>query len=165
MSFMSFAGLVGKLTSGIVIDKIGPRWAYLIVNGLCACGLLLFIFGDTSGFLVWIAMFLFGCALSSAMTCYSVATAQALGVRYFGMIWGIIFMAKGLIGDSIGVPLLAAMGASRAGWTSAFIIAALAVIVSASLFFFVRKSKKLMDLEEQALLDLSSDHCIQGSAE
>ena len=47
MTVISLSGVFGKLASGVIIDFVGPRIAYCILNSLAVIGLVLIIFvGD-----------------------------------------------------------------------------------------------------------------------
>jgi MFS family permease len=138
MTFLAFAGIVGKLSAGAIIDRFKPRFAFIAVNALCFIGLALFFFGAKDGLLLYVAGFLFGFALSAAMICFSTATAQYLGVRHYGQIWGLIYLMKPL-SDAIGVPLFASVGASSFAWQGAFLVAIICLVASTVGFACAKK--------------------------
>lgn len=148
MTFLAFAGVIGKLSSGIIIDKFKPRFAFIVVNVLCLIGLGLFFFGAKEGVALYVAGFCFGFALSAALICFSTATAQYLGVKHYGQIWGLIYLMKPL-SDAIGVPLIAAVSVSAFGWSGAFMVAIVCLVGSTIGFSFARKEKKLTELENE----------------
>ncbi|MDR1713312.1 MAG: MFS transporter [Coriobacteriales bacterium] len=153
MTFLAFAGCCGKLSAGIIVDKLGPRWAYSIINYLAAIGLIAIMLGGDKLVVLYIAGFFFGAALSSSAVCFSNATAKFLGPKYFGQLYGIVFLGKPLM-DSIGVPLITNISNGPLGWTAAYIVAAVFVIASATCMLFARKSKQLIAMEEEAAREL-----------
>lgn len=148
MTFLSFAGVIGKLTSGVIIDKFGPKAAFVVLNVMCGVGLMTLALGYDNIATLYVGGFLFGVALSSAMICFSTATARFLGVEHYGRIWGVLFMFKP-ISDSVGVPLITAIGASAIGWTGAFGVAVVAVLVSAGFMLLAKKTPKLIEMEKE----------------
>lgn len=149
MTFLAFAGIVGKLSAGFIIDRFKPRIAFIFVNILCFIGLALFFSGMAQGVLLYVAGFCFGFALSAALICFSTATAQYLGVKHYGQIWGLIFLMKPL-SDAIGVPLISGISVSQYGWSGAFLVAIICLVVATLGFALARKDKRLIEMEKGA---------------
>ncbi|WP_165172350.1 MFS transporter [Adlercreutzia sp. ZJ242] len=150
LSFLSFAGVVGRLCTGVVVDKFGPKIAYLAINVLGVIGigmLLLGMAGNTV--MLYIAGFCFGVNLNSGIICFSNAVARTFGTRHYGQIWGAIFMIKGF-GDAVGVPLLAGVAEGSMGWNGSFVISIIGMIVAVVFMLLTRKEKKLVEIEEEA---------------
>lgn len=147
MTFLAFVGIVGKLSAGFIIDRFKPRFAFICVNVVYLIGLSQFFLGVTGGVLLYVAGFCFGFALSAALICFSTATAQYLGVRHYGRIWGVIFLMKPL-SDAIGVPLIAGISASQFGWSGAFLIAIACLVVCTVLFALAGKARRLAEMEK-----------------
>lgn len=153
MTFLSFAGVCGKLTSGFLIDKIGPSKMYFIINILAAIGIFAIMMAGTNLVVLYVAGFFFGAALSSSAVCFSVGTSKYLGPKYFGQLYGIVFIGKPLL-DAIGVPLIAGISASSLGWTGAFSIAIVFIVISSFCMLFAKKNKQLIAMEEEAVKEL-----------
>ncbi|MDR2108030.1 MAG: MFS transporter [Coriobacteriales bacterium] len=145
MTFLAFAGIVGKLSAGLIIDRFKPRFAFTFVNALCFIGLGMFFFGARDGLLLYVAGFFFGYALSAAMICFSTATALYLGVRHYGQIWGLIYLMKPL-SDAVGVPLFAGIGAFS--WQGAFLVAIVCLVVCTAGFAGAREIKAVRKRKE-----------------
>lgn len=160
MTTISLAGVVGKLASGVIIDFIGPRIAYCILNTLAVVGLVLIIFVGDNIVLLFASSILFGIALSSSAVCFSSATAMYLGPKHFGAIYGIVFLGKPLC-DAIGVPMVAAISGTGLGFGGAFGICACFVAASTVCMFMVRKNKKLVAMEEEAAKELQAELAAQ----
>ena len=160
MSAISLSGVVGKLASGVIIDAVGPRIAYCILNSLAVVGLVLIIFVGDNIVLLFASSILFGVALSSSAVCFSTATAMYLGPKHFGAIYGFVFLGKPIC-DAIGVPLVAAVSGTALGFSGAFGICAVFVAGSTISMFMVRKNKKLVQMEEEAAKELQAEVAAQ----
>ena len=153
LTFISFAGVIGRLATGVVVDKIGPKFAYLAINCIGICGLLIFMFASTNPVMLYIAGFLFGVTLNSGIICFSTAVARTFGTKHYGKIWGATFMIKGF-GDAVGVPLIAGVATTAGlGWPVVFVIVMSGIAVSAILMLFTRKEKKMAELEAHIVAD------------
>ena len=156
MSAISLSGVFGKLASGLIIDVVGPRIAYCILNSLAVVGLVLIIFVGDNIVLLFASSILFGVALSSSAVCFSAATAMYLGPKHFGAIYGLVFLGKPIF-DAIGVPMVAALSGTALGFSGAFGICALFVAGSTLSMFMVRKNKKLIEMEEEAAKEMRAE--------
>ena len=156
MSTISLSGVFGKLASGLIIDVVGPRIAYCILNSLAVVGLVLIIFVGDNIVLLFASSILFGVALSSSAVCFSAATAMYLGPKHFGAIYGLVFLGKPIF-DAIGVPMVAALSGTALGFSGAFGICALFVAGSTLSMFMVRKNKKLIEMEEEAAKEMRAE--------
>ncbi len=160
MSAISLSGVFGKLISGVIIDAVGPRIAYRILNSLAVIGLILIIFVGDNIVLLFASSILFGVALSSSAVCFSAATAMYLGPKHFGAIYGLVFLGKPIC-DAIGVPLVAAISGTALGFSGAFAICAFFVAGSTLSMFMVRKNKRLTEMEEEAAKELKAEVAAQ----
>lgn len=150
LSFLSLAGVIGRLCTGVVVDKLGPKIAYLCINVLGVIGIGMLLFGLAGNpTMLYIAGFCFGVNLNSGIICFSNIVARTFGTKHYGMIWGAIFMIKGF-GDAVGVPLLAGVADSPMGWNGAFIISIIGMIVAVVFMLLTRKERKLAELEKEA---------------
>lgn len=158
MSLIGTVGFFGKVLSGWVIDKIGARNAFAIIMALAIAGLVMLMFSSAdSGMLyMYIAVALFGVSENASIVCFSASTGKFLGAKHYAQIFGVIFVAKAL-GDSVGAPLLAAVSATALGWTGSFGIAAAVCAISAIIFWFAKKDKKLEQLEQDAMRELQAE--------
>lgn len=156
MTFLSLAGVCGKLTSGFLIDKIGPGKMYFAINLTAAAGIFAIMMAGTNLTVLFIAGFFFGAALSSSAVCFSVGTSKYLGPKHFGQLYGIVFIGKPLA-DAIGVPLISSLGTGSVGWSGAFIVAIIFILISAFCMLFAKKNKQLIALETEARDELVKD--------
>lgn len=89
LSFLSLAGVIGRLCTGVVVDKLGPKFAYTAINvlGVIGIGMLLAgLAGNTV--MLYIAGFCFGVNLNSGIICFSNIVARTFGTKHYGQIWG-----------------------------------------------------------------------------
>lgn len=150
LSFLSFAGVVGRLCTGVVVDKFGPKIAYTAINVLGIFGIAMLLMGLAGNtVMLYIAGFCFGVNLNSGIICFSNIVARTFGTKHYGQIWGAIFMIKGF-GDAVGVPLLAGVAEGSMGWNGSFIISIVGMAVAVVFMLLTRKEKKLVELEEEA---------------
>ena len=157
MTFLAFAGCIGKLTAGLINDRIGPKWSYCLLNVLCALSLLaIMVAGSQSLVLLFACGFFFGAALSSSTICFSAATAMYLGPKHFGQIYGMVFLGKPIM-DAVGVPLITAIAQGAGGWGAAFMVAAVFVILSVCGMFLAKKNPQVTVMEEQAARELAQE--------
>ncbi len=155
MTFLAFAGCCGKLTAGVIVDKVGPRWAYSSINFMAAIALIAIMLWGSNIVVLYVAGFFFGAALSSSAVCFSTATSMYLGPKYFGQLYGIVFLGKPIL-DAIGVPLITNISGSPIGWPGAFTIAAVFVVLSAVCMLLAKKNKQLVAMEEEAAKELAA---------
>lgn len=163
MTFLSIAGGCGKLLSGVLIDKIGPSKMYFAINLGAAAGILAILFAGDNLVVLFIAGFFFGAALSSSAVCFSVATSKYLGPKHFGQLYAMVFIGKP-IADAIGVPLINALGLGEGGWTLAFSICIVFILISAFTMLMAKKDKRVVVMEEQAAKELSEKVAADAAA-
>ncbi len=156
MTFLSFAGCCGKLAAGVIVDKSGPKWAYVILNVLAACGLIAILFFGDSPVVLYVAGFFFGAALSSSAVCFSAGTSKYLGPKHFAQLYGLVFLGKPIM-DAIGVPLVAGISGTALGWNGAFIMAACFILLSALCMLLNKKNKQLEAMEAEAAKELAAE--------
>lgn len=157
MSLIGTVGFFGKILSGFVIDKLGARMSFVIIMALAVVGLVMLSFStaESSMLYMYIAIALFGVSENASIVCFSASTGKFLGAKHYAQIFGVIFVAKA-IGDSVGAPLLTAIAATSFGWTGSFLAAAAVCIISAAIFMFAKKDKKLEQLEAEAANELNA---------
>lgn len=85
------AGAVGRVSCGLIADKVGPLMAYAIASTIqTACVLAFPTLGSSLSFMVLSAIFGFGFA--GNMTCLSLCVRQAVPVNGFGGAIGFVMM-------------------------------------------------------------------------
>lgn len=148
VSFSSLSGVIGKIGIGFLVDKIGSKKSFVIATALVVAALCILVLSNGNTALLYLGAFGFGAGSSGSIICFSTLTAKYLGVKHYGSVWGAIFMFKP-VSDSVGIPLITAIGLSAVGWTGAFGIAAAVCVASAVLLCLTRKEKALIAIEQE----------------
>jgi MFS family permease len=120
-SLFGAGGIVGKLVTGVLIDRYPPNWIGGVTLGSAALAFLLLLGPFQSPALLVVAMTVNGYASGTKLQITGYMTTRFAGLRNFGKIFG---MMAALIaaGTSIG-PVLAGWVYDRTGEYSAFLIA------------------------------------------
>jgi MFS family permease len=116
-----FAGIVGKLVTGTLIDRYRANWVGGVTLGCTAFAFALLIDGVRSPVLIVIAMLINGYAAGSKLQICTYLTSRYAGLRKFGTIFGFMGSLVSL-GSALG-PLLAAMSYDRTGGYDMFLVA------------------------------------------
>ena len=94
------AGIVGKLATGVLIDRYRPNWIGGITLGITAFAFALLINGIRSPVLIIVAMLVNGYAAGTKTQITGYLTARYGGMKSFGVIYGtmaaLLALASGL---------------------------------------------------------------------
>lgn len=94
------AGIVGKLVTGVLLDRYRPNWVGGLTMGVTALAFLLLIDGISAPVLIIIAMVVNGYAAGTKMQIAGYLTAGYGGMKNFGKIYGamsaLVSLASGL---------------------------------------------------------------------
>jgi predicted MFS family arabinose efflux permease len=115
------AGVVGKLVTGVLVDRFRANWVGGVTLGFTAFAFLLLIDGVRSPVLIVIAMLINGYSAGTKLQICSYLTARYGGLRKFGTIYGFIGSLVSL-GSALG-PLLAGVVYDRTGSYDLFLVA------------------------------------------
>jgi len=99
LSLAGIAGLLGKLVSGVLLDRFRPNWIGGLTLGMTAIAFGLLIDGITSPALIVFAMLVNGYTTGTKIQVVSYLTARYGGMRNYGTLVGVMngAMASGLI--------------------------------------------------------------------
>src|SRR5262244_2903094 len=101
------ASLIGRVLSGIIADRWGSKPTLIVMLGLQAPAIFLYLFTNSiAGF--YVLAILFGASYGGVMPMYALLTREYFGARAMGTAYGAIFMLQ-----AIGMGL----GAYGGGWT------------------------------------------------
>lgn len=115
------AGIVGKLLTGILLDRFRPNWIGGITLGIAALVFLLLLDGVRTPTFIVIAMIVNGYAAGTKTQITGFLTAGYAGMKSFGTIYG--FMSA-LMALAVGVgPLIAGLVYDNLGGYGPFLIA------------------------------------------
>lgn len=132
LSTTAAASVIGRVTLGIIIDKIGGRNAYIIclVPVIAALMSLIFI---TNTSLLYIAIAVYGVGHGGLFTVVSPAIAEYFGLKALGGLFGIVIFF-GTIGGAVG-PIFAGYifdttGSYFIAFTTLTVLATLALLTA-----------------------------------
>lgn len=104
-SLSGFAGIAGKLVTGVLLDQYRPNWIGGVTLGAAALSFLFLIDGMNSPVAIVIAMLVNGYAAGTKTQITGFLTASYGGMRNFGLIYGVMAALMALA--AAGGPLLA----------------------------------------------------------
>lgn len=90
LSITGIAGIVGKLATGIMLDKLRPNWIGGLTLGVCALAFALLIDGIRSPAAIIFAMIVNGYAFGTKTQITGYMTANYAGMKSFGFLYGIM---------------------------------------------------------------------------
>lgn len=120
-SLAGVAGIIGKLVSGVLLDRYRANWIGGLTLLATALAFLLLMDGVHTPVLIVIAMIVNGYSAGSKLQIASYLTARYGGVRNFGVIYGLITSLVAF-GSGVG-PMVAGFVYDRAGNYTAFLLA------------------------------------------
>ncbi len=90
LSLAGIAGIIGKLATGLLLDRFRPNWIGGITLGAAALAFALLIDGIRSPVLIIIAMLVNGYAFGTKTQITGYMTASYAGMKSFGFLYGIM---------------------------------------------------------------------------
>jgi predicted MFS family arabinose efflux permease len=115
------AGIVGKLTTGVLLDRFKPNWIGGITLGAASLTFLLLMDGLRSPTLIVIALMVNGYAAGTKTQITGYLTASYGGMKSFGVVYGV--MAAGMAAAAGVGPLLAGLVYDVSGGYGPFLLA------------------------------------------
>jgi MFS family permease len=134
LMLVGVGGVLAKLATGYVADRVRSRVLPLVAFSLPAVGYAMILYGDGSIPVLAVATFIIGCGGGSALHMILYLTTQYAGLRNFGKIYGSIAALMGL-GAGVG-PLAAGLVHDATGSYTLFLTGAIPVLVVAGLLVF-----------------------------
>ncbi|HOO57594.1 MAG TPA: OFA family MFS transporter [bacterium] len=126
----------GRVISGVLSDKIGRTNTMLLVFVVQAIMLVLFTrVSSNAGFIV--GSMIIGFSYGSCLSVFPSITADFYGMKNFGLNYGFVFSAWGF-GALIMAPLAGKIKDATGSYSTAFYVAAAALVVGAILTFVVK---------------------------
>lgn len=119
-SLAGAAGIVGKLVSGVLLDRYRANWVGGLTLATTALAFLLLIDGIHSPGLIIVAMLINGYSAGSKLQIASYLTARYAGMRHFGLIYGVIISLV-TFGSGLG-PMVAGLIYDLSGGYTPFLL-------------------------------------------
>ena len=120
-SIGGLAGIVGKLVTGVLLDRFRPNWIGGVTLGAASLSFLLLISGISTPAAIFIALLVNGYAAGTKTQITAYLTSSYGGMKNFGAIYGV--MAALMAGASGLGPLLAGVTYDLIGNYTPFLIA------------------------------------------
>jgi MFS family permease len=126
-----YLGLVGKISSGFLADRIGRKRVFVTTIAIMSVGAVSLTLPDIN--LLWTGLVLFGLGWGGLYTLLQLLAADYFGPLHLGKILGAITVLDTL-GGGLGPPLIGALRDSAGSYDSAFMLVAglvtLALLIS-----------------------------------
>lgn len=120
LSLTGLFGIIGKLVTGVLLDRFRPNWVGGITLGAAALAFALLVGGIHSPTMIVLAMVVNGYAFGTKTQITGNLTASYGGMRNFGFLYGIM---SSLMALAAGVgPLIAAYSADKLGGYGPFLL-------------------------------------------
>jgi predicted MFS family arabinose efflux permease len=119
-SLAGIAGVVSKITTGVLLDSYRPNWVASITLIVTSLAFILLLDDMRSTFLILIAIIINGYSMGAKLQITSYLTARYAGMKNFGKIYGFMTSMVAL-GTGIG-PLTAGILFDTQGSYSLFLI-------------------------------------------
>lgn len=119
-SLAGAAGIVGKLVSGVLLDRYRANWVGGLTLASTALAFILLVDGINSPTLIVLAMLINGYSAGSKLQIASYLTARYAGIRTFGVIYGVIISLV-TFGSGLG-PLVAGIIYDATGGYTPFLL-------------------------------------------
>ncbi|MFT4026785.1 MAG: MFS transporter [Novosphingobium sp.] len=115
------AGIVGKLTTGVLLDRFRPNWIGGVTLGAAALTFLFLMEGLRSPAAIVFALIVNGYAAGTKTQITGYLTASYGGMKSFGVVYGV--MAAGMAAAAGAGPLLAGLVFDKVGNYAPFLLA------------------------------------------
>jgi MFS transporter, OFA family, oxalate/formate antiporter len=139
----------GRVVAGVLSDKIGRTWTMFIVFVFQAVLMFALRGLDTYGTL-FLASVLIGFNYGANLSVFPSATKDYYGLKNFGVNYGFVFTAWG-VGGVLGPVLSGYIYDSSKNFNNAYFIAAICLLIAASLTFVTRAPKAKPQVEIKGL--------------
>lgn len=150
-SLTGIAGIVGKLVTGVLLDRYRPNWIGGLTMGVTAIAFFLLIDGIRSFGLIIFAMLVNGYAAGTKMQICGYLTAGYGGMKNFGKIYGAI-AALVALASGLG-PVLAGLIYDIAGGYGPFlVVGAIGCVIGGSLLVSLPAYPRWEDKKPEAVL-------------
>lgn len=144
VSLFGLGGIVGKLVTGVLIDRFSPNWIGGLTMGSSALAFILLMSDIATPTLIVVAMAVNGYASGTKLQIVGYMTTRFAGLKNFGKIFGV--MAALIAGGTALGPLLAARIRDITGEYTLFLIAgAIGALISGLLIVTLPKYPAFKD--------------------
>jgi OFA family oxalate/formate antiporter-like MFS transporter len=139
VALLAVGNAAGRVTAGVLSDKIGRTWTMFAVFVFQAVLMFLLRGLDAYGSL-FLASMLIGFNYGANLSVFPSATKDYFGLKNFGVNYGFVFTAWG-VGGILGPMLSGLIFDSYKNFNNAYLIAAVCLLIAAGLTFVTRPPK------------------------
>jgi OFA family oxalate/formate antiporter-like MFS transporter len=139
VAMLAVGNAAGRIVAGVLSDKIGRTWTMFAVFVFQAILMFLLRGLDTYGTL-FVASVLIGFNYGANLSVFPSATKDYFGLKNFGVNYGFVFTAWG-VGGILGPMLSGQIFDADKNFNSAYLIAAVCLLIAAGLTFVTRAPK------------------------
>ncbi len=139
VAMLAIGNAAGRIVAGVLSDKIGRTWTMFIVFVFQAILMFLLRGLDTYGTL-FLASVLIGFNYGANLSVFPSATKDYFGLKNFGVNYGFVFTAWG-VGGILGPMLSGQIFDAHKNFDSAYLIAAICLLIAAGMTFVTRAPK------------------------
>ena len=104
MSVLGIAGIVGRLGTGVLVDRFFAPYVALVVFTLAACGMAI-VWLNLTSIPVVAGIILIGAGIGAEIDLMSYLTSRYFPRRVFGSVYGLVFFAL-IIGQALGAYIM-----------------------------------------------------------
>lgn len=148
VSIFALANTLGRLSGGVVSDKIGYFRALKITLGLLAFCMALYLFTVRWHWMTAATIFM-GLSVGALFSIFPAVVSDVFGLGDFGSVYGLLFTAAGVCGG-LGPFLAGALADMTGNYNPALILGMVAGLLSLALCFYLEKAPLVAGMEGKA---------------
>lgn len=114
-----YMGLIGKILSGLLADRLGKKAVFVTTLGIMFGGAVVLL--QPAAAVIWAGLFLFGLGWGGLYTLLQLLAADYFGPRHLGKILGFVTVLDTL-GGGLGPPLIGAIRDQAGNYSQAFML-------------------------------------------
>ena len=145
VSIMGAVSIIGKLSIGLVSDRVGTKMSMTIAFILLTLAMIWILF-TRELWMFYIFALIVGVAFGAEPAVFSLVPAELFGLKYLGTITAVT-MLWGTVGAAIGVPLAGTIFDITGSYRIAFLICVAAGILAVALSLIILHSKGYEDIK------------------
>lgn len=131
--------VIGRLSGGIIIDRIRIHAAHLMAIVLAAEAIAFIVLGTHGVLFLLVALPIFGLAVGAEADCLAYCTVKIFGRRHFGSIFGILGIVMLYVGTGVGPILFSAIRDHLGSYSQTFFIWSLLAFSAVPIFMWVAR--------------------------
>lgn len=119
-----YMGLIGKVLSGVIADRVGKKVVFVTTLGIMFAGAVVLL--QPAASVIWAGLFLFGLGWGGLYTLLQLLAADFFGPRHLGKILGVVTVLDTL-GGGLGPPVIGTIRDQTGNYGLAFMLIAVLI--------------------------------------